>query len=132
VSNTSEAEIRNVIENWTKAVRDKDIEGVAANHVRDVVMFDVPLPVQVKGLDAYRKAWPPFFDWQRSSDGSFDIAELDITAGTEVAFATAILLCASKEARRKDPTPKLRLTLGLRKQNGRWLIAHEHHSFPLE
>jgi ketosteroid isomerase-like protein len=24
----------------------------------------------------------------------------------------------------------LRLTLGLRKQHGRWVVAHEHHSFP--
>jgi hypothetical protein len=23
------------------------------------------------------------------------------------------------------------ITLGLRKEHGRWLIAHEHHSFPL-
>jgi len=24
----------------------------------------------------------------------------------------------------------LRLTLGLRKEDGRWVVAHEHHSFP--
>lgn len=132
MSSNPEAEVRTVIENWTKAVRDKDIEGVVANHVDDVVMFDVPPPVQVKGLEAYRRTWPAFFDWQRSAEGSFDIAELNIIAGADVAFATAILQCASKESREKDPTPTLRLTIGLRKQSGRWLIAHEHHSFPLE
>jgi uncharacterized protein (TIGR02246 family) len=128
----SEAEVRKVIEDWAQAVRDKDLESVVANHVEDVVMFDVPPPVQVQGLDAYRKTWPPFFEWQRSAEGSFDIAELNITAGADVAFATAILQCASKQAREKDPSPTLRLSLGLRKQHGRWLIAHEHHSFPLE
>ena len=132
MSSTSEAEIRTVIERWAKAVREKDLEAVVANHVDDIVMFDVPPPVQLRGLDAYRQAWPAFFDWQRSADGSFDIAALNVTAGEEVAFATAILQCASKEGRAKDPTPSLRLTLGLRKQEGRWLIAHEHHSFPLE
>ncbi|MEV0476720.1 nuclear transport factor 2 family protein, partial [Streptomyces prunicolor] len=25
---------------------------------------------------------------------------------------------------------RLRLTFGLRKEKGRWLVAHEHHSFP--
>jgi len=25
---------------------------------------------------------------------------------------------------------RLRLTLGLRKEHGRWVVAHEHHSFP--
>jgi hypothetical protein len=29
-----------------------------------------------------------------------------------------------------DPSNRLRLTLGLRKQDGRWVVAHEHHSFP--
>jgi ketosteroid isomerase-like protein len=30
------------------------------------------------------------------------------------------------------PERRLRLTLGLRKQGGRWVVAHEHHSFPLD
>ena len=30
-----------------------------------------------------------------------------------------------------DDSPRLRLTLGLRREDGRWQIAHEHHSFPL-
>ena len=29
-----------------------------------------------------------------------------------------------------NPENRLRLTLGLRKQHGRWVVAHEHHSFP--
>jgi ketosteroid isomerase-like protein len=95
-------------------------------------MFDVPPPVIVKGLDAYRKTWPEFFQWQRQADGSFDIVSLDITAGEEVAFAMAVLSCGSKEELKKDNTPRLRLTVGLRKEEGRWQIAHEHHSFPLQ
>jgi ketosteroid isomerase-like protein len=26
----------------------------------------------------------------------------------------------------------LRLTVGLRKQDGRWVVSHEHHSFPAD
>jgi ketosteroid isomerase-like protein len=95
-------------------------------------MFDVPPPVAVKGLDAYRQTWPEFFKWQREGDGSFDIVSLDITAGDDVAFATALLRCGSKEELKKDDTPRLRLTVGLRKDNGQWRVSHEHHSFPLE
>lgn len=29
-----------------------------------------------------------------------------------------------------DPTTRLRLTVGLRKEHDRWVIAHEHHSYP--
>ncbi len=127
-----ETEIRNLIEGWARAVRAKQIEGVLDHHARDMVMFDVPPPVMVEGLDAYRDTWPPFFEWQRKAEGSFDIVSLDITAGDDVAFATALLRCGSKAELKKDDTPRLRLTVGLRKENGHWQIAHEHHSFPLE
>jgi uncharacterized protein (TIGR02246 family) len=129
---SDETKIRDLIEGWAKAVRAKEMEGVLAHHTEDIVMFDVPPPVVVNGLDGYRQTWPEFFKWQREVDGSFDIVSLDITAGDDVAFATALLRCGSKEELKKDDTPRLRLTVGLRKDKGQWRVAHEHHSFPLE
>jgi uncharacterized protein (TIGR02246 family) len=124
--------IRRLIEDWASAVRARNIGGVLLHHTDDVVMFDVPPPVAVRGIAAYRETWPPFFDWQEKGDGTFEIAELDVTAGDTVAFATALLRCGSKEELAKDSAPRLRLTIGLRKIDGAWKIAHEHHSFPLE
>jgi uncharacterized protein (TIGR02246 family) len=125
-------EIRKLIDDWAKAVRARDIDSVVAHHTDDMVMFDVPPPVVVEGIDAYRESWPAFFDWEREFDGAFEIVTLDVTAGEDVAFATALLRCGSKQELRKDDTPRLRLTVGLRRDEGRWQIAHEHHSFPLE
>ncbi|MGH8865715.1 MAG: nuclear transport factor 2 family protein, partial [Burkholderiales bacterium] len=73
---------------------------------------------------------PPFFKWQ-SRGAEFDIISLDVVAGDDVAFATALLRCGTKEDFEKDPDLRLRLTVGLRKEQGRWIIAHEHHSFPV-
>jgi uncharacterized protein (TIGR02246 family) len=126
----AESEIRSLIENWAKAVRAMEIDKVAASHTDDMVMFDVPPPVAVRGLSAYRETWPPFFKWLSEGDAAFEIASLEITAGDDVAFATALLRCASRAELEKDATPRLRLTVGLRKDRGRWAIAHEHHSFP--
>jgi ketosteroid isomerase-like protein len=61
---------------------------------------------------------------------AFEIASLDVTAGDDVAFATALLRCGTEEELRKDPNNRLRLTIGLRKEGGRWIVSHEHHSFP--
>ena len=67
----AEAEIRDVIERWAKAVREQDLDGVLAEHAKDIVMFDVPPPVQVRGMDAYRETWPAFLrtpeEWIGSS-----------------------------------------------------------------
>jgi ketosteroid isomerase-like protein len=127
-----ETVIRRLIEDWAAAVRARKIGAVVARHTDDVVMFDVPPPVVVRGIVAYRRTWPPFFRWQRDENGRFDIVKLNITAGDTVAFATAVLRCGSKAELAKDDRPRLRLTIGLRKVDGTWKIAHEHHSFPAD
>jgi uncharacterized protein (TIGR02246 family) len=127
---SDESEIRALIERWANAVHAGDMGAVLADHADDIVMFDVPPPDDgVRGLDAYRQTWPPFFEWQQQG-AAFEIVSLDVTAGADVAFAHALLRCGTDEELRKDPGNRLRLTIGLRKEGGRWVVSHEHHSFP--
>jgi uncharacterized protein (TIGR02246 family) len=124
-----ETAIRSLITEWASAVRAGDLDGVLADHSDDIVMFDVPPPeAGVRGIAAYRETWPPFFEWVRAG-ARFDLVSLDVTAGDEVAFAHALLHCGTEEQLRADPENYLRLTVGLRKQDGRWIVTHEHHSF---
>jgi uncharacterized protein (TIGR02246 family) len=125
-----DAEIRALIARWAKAVHAGEMAGVLADHTEDIVMFDVPPPNEVRGKAAYHDTWPPFFHWQKQG-AAFDIVSLDVVAGNDVAFAHALLRCGTAEELQKDPENRLRLTIGLRKVNGRWAVAHEHHSFPL-
>jgi uncharacterized protein (TIGR02246 family) len=123
------AEIRTLIERWAKAVHEGDLDTVLVDHADDIVMFDVPPPENgVRGIDAYRETWPPFFTWQ-AQGASFEIVELEVVAGEDVAFAYALLRCGTQEELRAQPDSRLRLSLGLRKEAGRWMVAHEHHSF---
>jgi uncharacterized protein (TIGR02246 family) len=124
--------IRRLVEEWAHAVRARDMEGVLAEHVEDMVMFDVPPPNELRGIDAYRDSWPAFFKWLETESVTFEIVRLDVTAGETVGFATALLRCGTKASLAKDNTARLRLTVGLRKIDGTWKIAHEHHSFPAE
>jgi uncharacterized protein (TIGR02246 family) len=125
----SEPAIRALIERWAAAVRAGDLDGVLVDHADGIQMFDVPPPNEVRGIEAYRETWPPFFEWLKQG-AAFEIVSLDVTAGDDVAFATALLRCGTKEELRKDPGNRLRLTVGLRKEGGRWTVSHEHHSFP--
>ena len=123
------AQVRTLIERWATAVHAGDLDAVLADHAADIVMFDVPPPEDgVRGIEAYRATWPPFFQWQRQG-ASFEIVSLDVTAGDDVAFAHALLRCGTPEELKQDPARRLRLTIGLRKQGGRWAVTHEHHSF---
>jgi ketosteroid isomerase-like protein len=90
-----EQQIRTLIEAWARAAHEGDMDAVLADHAPDIVMFDVPPPQRgVRGLDAYRESWPGFFRWQ-ASGAVFEIEELDITAGADVAFAYALLRCGT-------------------------------------
>jgi uncharacterized protein (TIGR02246 family) len=126
---TDEQQVRDLIERWATAVHTGDLATVLADHDADIVMFDVPPPYQgVRGIDAYRETWPGFFQWQ-ASGAVFEIESLAVTAGAEVAFAFALLRCATPEQLEREPEQRLRLTIGLRKLDGRWTVTHEHHSF---
>jgi uncharacterized protein (TIGR02246 family) len=127
-----EKEIRGLIERWAAAVHEGRMNDVLADHADDILMFDVPPPDEgVRGMDAYRDTWPGFFEWQRQG-ASFDLLSLEVTAGEDVAFAAALLRCGTGEENAQHPDRRLRLTVGLRKEGGRWVVAHEHHSFPAE
>jgi uncharacterized protein (TIGR02246 family) len=128
---TDEQQVRALIERWVTAVQQEDLEGVLADHADDIVMYDVPPPYDgIRGIDAYRDSWPQFFEWQRQG-AVFELVELDVTAGDDVAFAHALLRCGQQEDFDKQPDNRLRLTIGLRKVDDRWVVTHEHHSFPV-
>jgi ketosteroid isomerase-like protein len=126
---TDEAQIRDLVEGWARAVRSKNIDGILANHSPEILMFDVPPPAQSKGMEAYKKTWDVFFAWFQDS-GIFDISELNITAGDDVAFATALMRCAGTEANGDKIELDFRLTICFRKIDERWTVMHEHHSVP--
>jgi ketosteroid isomerase-like protein len=124
-----EEQIRALIERWATAVHAGELDAVLADHAADIVMFDVPPPEQgVRGLDAYRETWPGFFAWQ-ASGAVFELESLDVTSGSEVAFAFGLLRCGTAADFDRNPERRLRLTIGLRKIADRWVVTHEHHSF---
>jgi ketosteroid isomerase-like protein len=129
---SAENQIKALIETWADAVRRHDLAGILAHHDRDLMMFDLPPPLQSRGMDEYKQTWDLFFKYHKPGQ-AFDIEELTITAGADVAFAVAIMRCGSGTF---SGPPEgggflFRLTLGLRKvDDDGWQIAHEHHSLP--
>jgi uncharacterized protein (TIGR02246 family) len=129
MSNSDDVVIRELVERWAQAVRAKDIDGILRNHSPDILMFDVPPPLESRGIDAYRKTWELFFAWSLEPV-AFDIHEMHVTAGKDVAFVTATMGCAGTEKNGKRIKLDFRLTVGLRKTERGWVVVHEHHSIP--
>ena len=124
-------QIKTLLEAWAEAVRRHDVPAILAHHDRDMVMFDLPPPLQCKGIAAYEETWGLLFRYHKP-DVAFDFEELTVTAGQDVAFAVAIMRCGPDAS--SNPADKdgflFRLTVGLRKVEGKWRITLEHHSIP--
>jgi uncharacterized protein (TIGR02246 family) len=124
-----EAAIRDVIERWAAAVRRRDFAGILQDHSSDIVMFDVPPPFQSTGIEAYKQTWDLFFSCANDPI-VFDIDSMTVTAASDVAFVVATMHCTEPGADGERQRLDFRLTIGLRKIDGRWIITHEHHSVP--
>lgn len=130
-SSVDELKIKALLEAWAAAVRKHDFVAILAHHDPDMVMYDVPPPIQCQGIEAYEETWNLMFRHHKPG-AAFDVEELHVTAGEDVAFAHAIMRCGpDSSCNPKDKEGfQFRLTVGLKKVGGEWRIAHEHHSVP--
>jgi ketosteroid isomerase-like protein len=128
---TNEMQITAMMEQWAKAVRDKDLEGIMAWHDADMVMYDVPPPFQSVGIAAYRRTWDLFYSCEQEKD-SFTIVDLHVVAGEEVAFSYAAMKCIYFDKAGEKIDLDFRLTTGFKKIGGQWWFVHEHHSVPAD
>ena len=126
---TEEAKIREIIESWSKAIRNKDLNRILANHAPDLLMYDVPLPLELRGIDAYRASWKRFFSWLNDG-GTFEVSDLEVVTGRDVAFCHALVNCGNPRTSGQKDDLTVRLTVGLKRVDGQWTVLHEHHSAP--
>jgi len=124
-------QITAMMEQWAKAVREKDLEGIMAWHHAGIVMYDVPPPFQSVGIAAYRGTWDLFYSCEQEKDG-FTIVDLHVVAGEEVAFSYAAMKCIYFDKAGEKIDLDFRLTTGFKKINGQWWFVHEHHSVPAD
>ena len=118
-----ERAVRERVEHWARSVGAGDRRGILAHHAENLLMFD--FPNSVRGLDAYARTWDFFYADPRGPI-RFEPREIEVTAGDQVAFASCLVHCDGTSAGPLD----FRLTTGLRKIDGAWVIVHEHHSLP--
>ena len=128
---TDQDRIKALLEDWADAVRRHDLPAILAHHEPDMVMFDLPPPLQCKGIEAYAETWGLLFRHHQPGT-AFDFSELDVIAGADVAFAVAVMWCGpgSSNTRGEEDGFLFRLTVCLQKVGDAWRIVHEHHSLP--
>jgi uncharacterized protein (TIGR02246 family) len=128
---TDEAQIRELIEAWVKAVRARDVNAMLANYAPEVVSFDAVTRLQLSGSDAVRKRAEEWVSAFQVPIG-YELRDLHITAGTDVAFSHSLNRVSGTMTDGKPVDMWVRATVCFHKFDGKWLVTHEHVSVPFE
>jgi ketosteroid isomerase-like protein len=122
-----EAQIRQRIESWARAIRAKDVDAVMSMYAPGIVSFDVEPPLQYVGT----KAWPEVFASFEGPIG-YEIRGLSVTTGDDVAFSHSLNRLSGTTKNGPKTGSWVRWTGCFRKIDGQWLITHDHASVPVD
>lgn len=133
-SPTDKAAIVELEKQFTEAVKSKDINKIMSYYAPDesLVVFDVSTPRQYVGWKAYKDDWQEAIDLC-SGPIDFEISDVAVVAAdSNIAFGHSIqhYACTRKDGGRYEFT--MRVTDGYENRQGKWLIAHEHGSVPVD
>ena len=128
---STEAEVRQLLSDWSEAVGLKDIDRLMALYSPDVVYFDVVPPLKISGSDAVRRNFLRWFEAWESGIGS-EVRELQVGEGGDVAVAHHLHRTSGtlKGGRKVDYW--VRVTVACRRSDKGWRIFHEHVSLPID
>ena len=123
-------EIREVIEAKAAALQTGDVKLLKSYYAPQTLEFTLapPLGARTDSSDvAPVEQWLAGFERPPRRE----VTQLEITTDGDVAFATSIDgMTMTPKGGPGEMTLWFRVTLGLRRIDGRWLVTHEHESVP--
>ena len=126
---TTEAEIRKLVEDWVDALRAKDVKRMLAHYSPEICFFGIAPPLEIRGIDAYRKAVE---EWIPTFRGEYEIRNLSISASDNTAFCHSTNRLTGTAPNGQPTDNWVRVTVCFQKTNGKWLVTHEHVSVPFD
>jgi ketosteroid isomerase-like protein len=128
-----EAAIRTLEDRFVAAFNKGDIDAIMANYApgNELVVFDVVPRKQYRGADAYRKDWQEFFS-HFAGTPKISIHGLNIIVDGNTGFGYSFQQVTGTDAQGQPVDRWVRVTDGYKKIAGKWLIALEHVSVPVD
>jgi uncharacterized protein (TIGR02246 family) len=128
-----EQEIRALEDKFAVAFSAKDVDAIMKLYVpgSELFVFDLGVPRQHVGWEDYKKDWQDFLATTKGPV-HFEIRDLQIVTDGKLAFSHSMqhVSITSPEGTPQDYW--VRVTDDYRKVDGRWLIAQEHVSVPID
>jgi ketosteroid isomerase-like protein len=118
---------------FSAAIKARDVNKIMSLYSHDphAVFFDAYAPREYVGYSAYEKGYKKFFDYSPGTM-SATISEVQIGVSGTLAYAYGIDTWVITPPKGKPDKNVFRFTDVLRREGGKWVIFHEHVSFPVD
>jgi ketosteroid isomerase-like protein len=124
-----EQEVMRVLENWSNALRAKDLDALGRCYAEDVRVFD--LGARMVGYDNLRALWESCLPYFPNPIGT-ERKDIQIMAVPGMAPVTFLSRLIGMESDHPSAKSWLRTTVCLRKVGDEWKIVHDHISLPVD
>lgn len=123
-------QIRALLDQWESAFKAANFDAIIQCYADDVVAFDMVGPLQFVGKDAYRKSYEMGLEMAKAP-WIYRARDRKIFASGDVGFCYCLAECGGTMDG-KTSSGWVRHTQCFRKIGGKWLIAHESLSVPID
>lgn len=127
-------EVQDVLENYQRAVLERDVEGFISAYASDVHIYDSWKDWECVGLSQWKESVNSWFNGLREEGVLLktDFNDVVVQENSSLAFVhCAVTFAAHNESGEKLRQMTNRFTFGLRRENESWTITHQHSSLPI-
>jgi ketosteroid isomerase-like protein len=126
-----QSEVRALLDSQSEAMSSKDIDRLVSLYSPDIVYYDTVPPLQYVGSAALRGR---FLQWFEGWKGLFtlEIRNVQILASGDIAVASRFSRARGTLMNGQEAASWLRATTCFLRSNHKWLITHEHVSWPVD
>ncbi|MBY4899150.1 nuclear transport factor 2 family protein [Cupriavidus sp. AU9028] len=123
--------IRDMLEDWRQACLTRDVARVMTHYANDIVAFDAIGALQFKGIEAYGAHYAACM---QMCPGAmvFEIHQLQLHTENQIGYGHYLLRCGHQQEDGSEAASWMRVTVGLRRTDQGWRIAHDHFSAPFD
>ncbi len=133
---TGVSNVEGVLENYKRAIYEKDVEKFLSIYDADVHIYDCWGKWESKGISLWKENVTNWFASMREEGEllKVDVSDVTIEENTNLAFVNCAITFAAYNETSEEKLRQItnRFTFGLKKTNESWLITHEHSSLPID
>lgn len=124
-----EADVTSVLDIWSRALWDEDLEALRSCYADDARVFD--LGAQSTGYDQLSALWESCFPYFANPIGT-ERKDIQLTVSPDLAVVTFLCRLTGMESDHPSAKSWLRITVCLRNLGNSWKIVHDHISLPVD